>query len=198
MSPLKRNIRRGRTEHTVTLGPARLYLDDLEELWTAVQSLKADKGGPLPDWECNLQIRAGDAQADEIEDLAKASPKELRQVVLSNFRSGNPIRVRLGRASAYVAVESDDAEAVKLADEIKHYVDQRRRLSVGFMAHPEYTWIGLFGLVGLAFAIVSAVKSGDVASVITVWARAAGAGPLLRSKSATRQANRFGASNWAP
>ncbi|MCO1616736.1 hypothetical protein M8C11_18650 [Micromonospora sp. CPM1] len=149
MSPLRRNVRRGRTEHTLILGPARLYLDDLEEIWREVSALKAPENDPLRDWQGNLTIRAGDAEADSIDDLSKASRSELDDVSLLNFKSGKPVTVRLSRRQAYVSVDSTDAEGVKLAEDIKSYIDKRRSAAVSFIAHPHYTWLGVIGSLAM-------------------------------------------------
>ncbi len=109
------------------LGPARLYLDDLQLIYDTLFSFARKRSGDSADTNSvHLEIKVGDAVADEIDDLRDARPAELRNVRIS---LRDPlVTVSLRRSYADLWAASTDIGSQELAAGIRDYVKGRRSL----------------------------------------------------------------------
>lgn len=105
MTALRRNLARSHKTLEITFGPAKLFLDDVDDIMTFLTEF-ANKGKPrqlaldgavgtnqengvteglenaLEDLY-RVELQAGDAVADDVEDLRHASNDELKSVQIS-------------------------------------------------------------------------------------------------------------------
>jgi hypothetical protein len=112
------------------LGPAKLYLDDIDLIHQTLRRVGEERCKELPPGEtlstAVVSITAGEATADVAEDLSEARPEELRKVRIS---LGLPlVVVQLGYpASASVSALASDADGLAAAQGIRDYVNSRSR-----------------------------------------------------------------------
>jgi hypothetical protein len=172
LSPLRREVRRTSTDYERPLGPAKLYLDDLDDLVAelrkvvevrrerTLESLKASdslseelnqsmqKVREAEESLYRVYIGVRGAEADEVDDLRSASPKDLR--VVSIYSLNPRIRVYLtpSHATASVTAKADEASLRALIDDIVEFVKRRRVFLIwrtGYMYFGAFllAWVGL-------------------------------------------------------
>src|SRR5688572_23571015 len=141
MSPLQRRIRRRAVRHSIKLGPARLYLDDIDDICTSLREHAAEVHD---EFEAPLVIQAGDAVADETDDLRQATKEELDSILLY-LPGDSPISVSFGRIRAQIEVEAADLKARALAEDIQSFILGRRSSLVPLRMYPhiDYTVLAL-------------------------------------------------------
>jgi hypothetical protein len=107
------------------LGPARIYLDDVELIYEALLAV-ADKKteGSQDNKAASIIITAGDARADLPDDLRDARPEELQKVRIAI--KDPAVSVDLFRRYAVVSAISSESGAKELAAGIRNSVNRRR------------------------------------------------------------------------
>jgi hypothetical protein len=139
--------------YNVDLNSSKLYLDDVQDILSAVeefakeycqQSDERDK-----DWEITLQ--AGKATADSVEDLREATREELAR--LSIHLTKPRVAIDLWRHVASITTDNHDLEARALADDITAFVHTKKSWTIGIeraFRYPLLVWV--VALVSLAYA----------------------------------------------
>lgn len=139
------------------IGPSKLYLDDLQMIYdtlvvAAEQRISDSKTGSA----VSIEIKAGDASADEIIDLRDARAEEVKRVRIS---LRDPlVTVRLLRTYADVSGLTTDSSSLELAAGIRDHINSRRSRIVAATSYP---------LMYLLFMI--AAVGGDVTDIAENW-----------------------------
>jgi len=110
----------------IDLGPAHFFLDEIRDVHDALLDFSKDYTAEQKSTEGpgNVEIRAGSAAADYVEDLKEATSDELAHVTL--ILSAPKIRVNLSRRDAGIIAESENARVASFAESIAGFVDSRR------------------------------------------------------------------------
>lgn len=135
VSPLRREIRR-LGPYRVTLGPARLFLDDVQDIVRYLKKVGSTSNPDQPGLEVEsseqedlfkdgVAIGAVNAIADSVEDLCETTRDELEQVTILHDKP--IVQVDLWKYSAEVLVYPNDAASRMIADDIAAFIRDRRR-----------------------------------------------------------------------
>ena len=142
------------------LGPARIYLDDVELIYETLLAAAGENAGDSKDDDAqdykatSIIITAGDARADLPDDLRDARPGEVQRVRIA---IKNPaISVDLFRRHAVVSTISSEPDAREVAVGIQNFVNRRRSLRALY-----YFWgsaeIAVFSLSLILAALIITV-----------------------------------------
>lgn len=201
MSPLHRDVRRQTKRHRTTIGPAELYLDDVQDIAIAlenfggknppedelaVESARADEdesGGDngsnyAPRFH-NVEVAADDAVADSVDDLRHATAEELG--FLSLTTKDDRVRIDLWLRNADIAVKSTDAEARAIAEDIAEFIRKRRTWRGFFKVLPKGSWLAVLVPLTLnAFKAIEELRKTepDMVSVYVTFGISTGLIPL--------------------
>jgi len=150
LSPLRRKVRRTSTDYEKPLGPAKLYLDDLDDLVAELRKVVeeerekalapyvpsnssseevkrlAQEARKSVEALHTVKIRVGGAEADEVEDLRSADSKDLRTVSIYSFDPTIRIYLTRSHATASVTAKAEEATLRALVDDIVEFVNRRR------------------------------------------------------------------------
>lgn len=153
----------------MNLGPARLYLDDIEAITASLETFVKErraaeateakdtiskaKEPDSPD-DVSIELFAADAKADSIEDLRDATPEELNHLTI--FCEDPTISIDLWHIQAEVLTDRSNPEARALADDIAAFVKCRRSWSASWRTRTGYIvfTLGYFGLAAAASFII--------------------------------------------
>lgn len=159
--------------YVIPLKRSRLYLDDVQDILSTVESFakeycqKSDERDK--DWQLFLQ--ASKATADTVEDLREANREELEHV---SIRLTKPyIVIDLWRQLADITTDYDNLEARALADDIASFVESRRSWSIGItrvLLLPAIAWC--FAIGNLVIAIMHSLRQHQVDTHDYSWAAA--------------------------
>jgi hypothetical protein len=156
VSPLKRSLQHP-LKYDERLGPSRLYLDDLEDLLSylhdAVAEARADmverivkdlrkrrpsanseelekEANELVESRYKVELRAGEAVAEKVEDLRDATPGELNELSITCSRPGVAILLtpRFGHANGVAATDDDGTR--NIVEDVARFFRARRTLYV--------------------------------------------------------------------
>lgn len=167
---------------TVPLGPARLYLDDIESIRSllkdAAQRRVLNHHADRPDgdfWKGVQQseleqsepeiILGGDVIAEHVDDLRLASRSELRDLRISVASRHMMLSIPLGPSFARMTYPDDEAAAVDgLVSDIKKIVARRRisRLAAWYASLPKKSSVA--GVLLLAVYLGLAIFDASTAS----------------------------------
>jgi hypothetical protein len=151
---LRRSIRTsGPRAYQRTLGPAHLFLDDVETIRQSLSDAAAQRAAlnreDEPDFvegDVSVSVSAGPAEADDVDDLREAAREEIDQLSLS---LRNPrIQVNLWRRGADVSADAEDDDAQRLADDIAKFVENHRHWSRGLRFSPRGSTVPVVALLG--------------------------------------------------
>lgn len=134
MSPIRREIRT-LGPYRVPLGPARLFLDDVQDIVRYLKKIESTSHVEQPGLEVEslakedlfndgVAIIAVNAIADSVEDLRETTHYELEQVTI--LREKPIVQVDLWKYSAEVLVYPNDADSRAIADDIAAFIRGRR------------------------------------------------------------------------
>lgn len=150
---LRRSIRTsGPRAYQKTLGPALLFLDDIETIRQSLLDAAAERAAlnreDEPDFveaDVSVSVSAGTAEADDVDDLREAAREEIDQLSLS---LRNPrIQVNLWRRGADVSADAEDDDARRLADDIAKFIEDHRPWSRGLRFSPRGSTVPVFALL---------------------------------------------------
>lgn len=152
MSPLERGLQRSlrRTqEKEIKLGPARLHLDDLREVYEALREFDetaaaAEKYSLHPPG--TVSLLAGDAKAATFDDLKDATPEELDHVMMSSLRNGKFFVISLSPHLAVIKVAAGDGGAVDLAEDMAKHINARKSWRHTWTLNGFFLWPSVVGL----------------------------------------------------
>jgi hypothetical protein len=169
MSPLRRNIRQYGPSRT-SLGPSKLYLDDIQAIVDALDEFaieyakaeSAKSGEPITDLDgAKVIIVAGEAVADAVEDLREASQDELGRI--SIMLDEPRIVVNLRHIASDISFPRENAEARAAADDIARHINRRRMRFTGLWARLGLAIYHVLAIVvNLAFGLYKLMRHQDV------------------------------------
>ncbi|WP_444949638.1 hypothetical protein [Micromonospora ureilytica] len=170
MSPLQREIRRRPADVELKLGPARLYLDDIRDIYDLLKSFAEKLATKNPDaLPPDVSLTAGEATAASIDDLKDATSKELRDIHMSLFSRETRVWISLSPISSRASVNADDTEGRALVEDIAYFINKRRSsATAGLFAHPFLYFCSLMlsgAIATLSWQVPLARESGPVARV---------------------------------
>jgi hypothetical protein len=161
------------------LGPAKLYLDDIEAIYQLLLNTgqhgvaELDEATDLDkrsvEKQSSVQITAGEAIADLPEDLRDAKPRELKRVSLA--LKSPAVVVELGYLIARVSALRSCAAGRAAAEGIRDYVNSRVRPYSGFwFVRGTHDVIMLTAAVLLAAGYIAAkgVRTGGQTAILVV------------------------------
>ena len=118
--------------YRVTLGPSKLYLDDIQDVLSTVESFaKEHRQSDGGEEDGVIALIADKAIADSVEDLREATQDELSYV--SIFLTKPYIKVDLWHRSADIQTDSDDPEARALADDLAAFINSKKARLRGYL-----------------------------------------------------------------
>jgi hypothetical protein len=140
-------------QYRVTLGPSKLYLDDVQDILSTLKSYAAESTKRRHRFALNkrtpnvISLVAGDATVDSVEDLADVTREELNHV---SIICGSPrITIDLWRHNAEVITDRGDDLTRALADDVASFVETKYSWLVALrMRLPQY-WAPAFICVAL-------------------------------------------------
>src|SRR5258708_10782498 len=200
MSPLRRQIR-SYGPYRVTLGPAKLFLDDIQDIISAIESFivkrQKEEGSSLtangkeePSEPSAVVIVAGNAIADSVEDLREASKEELNH--LSLVLESPHFNIDLWHIDADITTVRDDLEARTLADDIAAFVKSKRALFRGvWLASVGLAYLIILGAGNLSVAIYQVKHHGPYLPSLVFGIMFLGSGVLF-SITAYRRSSHLG------
>jgi hypothetical protein len=113
-------------DYRIRLGPSKLYLDDIQDILSTVETF-AKEHSPRPDdkgKDWTIALAAGKAIADSVEDLRDATQDELKRVlILLNKPS---VQISLSRYVAFIETDNDDLESRALADDLAAFINSKK------------------------------------------------------------------------
>ncbi|MDG4826776.1 hypothetical protein O7635_33415 [Asanoa sp. WMMD1127] len=160
---LHRQIRRtqpGEVRHSITLGPARLYLEDLEAIVETLKdfaSTAVEAGATEPPAVRHVTIQAADAVADAVEDLKEATTAELNEVKVY-VNGPSAVDLSLGNSHARIEVDAGDPDARALASDLAVFIGSRRSYTPPLRMYP--------GADLFALALTCAVVAGGAIALL--------------------------------
>ena len=186
MSPLKRSLRQTHLTYEEPLGPSKIYLDDLDALLDylcdvadrkrtsdleaimgmvtersedrAEKEVVAGTANEMVGRKYQVELSAGDAVAEEVEDLRSSTPKELRRISIKCSRPLVLIHLGPNHARVIGIASSEDAETRQVVGDVARFLRARRAL---FIWNRALTLVAM--IVGVAvlpsFAIIYAIFS---------------------------------------
>jgi hypothetical protein len=140
------------------LGPAKLYLDDVQLIYDTLFSTAQEWASDSADEEpIDIELKAGDALADEVSDLRDARTEEIKKVTISADGHLFSVIACLHSSVATIWAISVDSKGEELAAGIRDYINGRRSLSLAI----RFSWIPyMFALMGgLMTCLFSAIAS---------------------------------------
>jgi hypothetical protein len=181
VSPLKRSLRQNPLRYEERLGPSKLYLDDIEDLLSylreaaeetrieaierIVEDMRKDRpsaniddlkqeAGKMAESKFEVEFKAGEAVAEEAEDLRDSTPKELDDVSISCSHPAVAIVLSPGWARVLgLAAASDDDRTRNVVKDVAQFLRARRTVYVG--GHrTRLAILTTFGLVPVALAFI--------------------------------------------
>jgi hypothetical protein len=157
MSPLHRIIRQ-HGPHRIPLGPAKLYLDDIQDIVSAIESFKVERNKKITadspaaaesnDSE-SVAIIATDRIADTVEDLREASREELKHLSIS--LDSADLFIYLYHINSDISVPRDDTDTRALAEDLAHFIKKKRMRSGA-------TWFLRGSMLWLSIALVANIS----------------------------------------
>lgn len=177
MSPLQRAIRRRPADIDLSLGPSRLYLDDIRDIHDILVKFAEKRTVDNPNrMSPEVYLEAGEATAPSAEDLKDATSKELKEVRLYTFGSGSRIWVSLSPVRARISISADDVEGRALIEDIAHFVNRHRSSpTAALFSFPFMYLASLLAVVSL----ISAFWQGPLAGMLLHYPAIGLAGGLL-------------------
>lgn len=162
MSPLHRQIR-SYGPYRINLGPSRLFLDDIQDIISAIESFAINKrkqetsdSEVTTKAEPSVLIVAGNATADSVDDLREATREELNHLSLA--LDSPEFRVDLWHIDADITTVRDDPDARALADDITAFIKRKRsHRPISWLQSALATYILIFAGGNLAGTIYSII-----------------------------------------
>lgn len=122
------------------IGPATIYLDDIELIYETLLKAANAESGHSPD--CNnpdsVIIKAGEARADIPSDLCDAKPKELQEVRIAIRHPAITVTFRRRISTIWA-----DSEGKDLAAGIRDFINSRRSFFSSLYVWDNTIWLAL-------------------------------------------------------
>ncbi len=135
MSPLHRIIRQY-GPYRIPLGPAKLYLDDIQDIVSTVETFAVEHAkrkateteGPTENpGPGSVMIVATDTVADSVDDLKEASKEDLKHLYISLDTA--KLFVDLSHIGSDISVPRDDSDARALGEDLAKFINSKRMRS---------------------------------------------------------------------
>jgi hypothetical protein len=148
---------------TFRLGPAKLYIDDIEVIHKTLLEAAEKRKPELAEGEsASVVITAGEATADVPDDLSEARVEELRRIRLT---LNNPVIVveLCYPLQSRVSAMDSDADGRAVAEGIRDYVNGRSRWYSG-LRPVRSLWDGLMLVGGLGIVVGFLIQAQSLGS----------------------------------